>query len=60
MKHKGKKPGGRGRTRNYPDDAPITLLVEGNPSRRGTAAHKWFELAKRSETFGDYHAAGEA
>jgi hypothetical protein len=41
-----------GRKTLYPDNALLKLLVEANPGRRGTKAHEYFEIARRSLTIG--------
>lgn len=41
----------------YPEDAEITLLVEGNPKKQGSRAHAVFEFYKDSKTVGDFFAA---
>lgn len=42
----------------YPEDAPITLLVEENPKKEGSAARERFQHYFSSKTVGDYLAAG--
>jgi hypothetical protein len=34
----------------YPDNALLKLLVQANPGRLGTKAHKFFEIARGAET----------
>ena len=42
----------------YQDDAEIRIKVPKNPAREGTDSRKWFALAMKSKTFGDYREAG--
>ena len=51
-------PGQRGRVPLYTDAAKLKVLSKENPSREGTNAFDYFELARQSKTFGDYRAAG--
>jgi hypothetical protein len=42
----------------YPDSATIELSVEANPGRRGTKAHKFFEIARMCRDIRAYREAG--
>lgn len=42
----------------YPEDAPITLLVEDNPKKEGSKARERFQHYFGSKTVGDYLSAG--
>lgn len=41
----------------YPEDAEITVLVEGNPKKAGSRAAEVFEFYRTSKTVGDFFAA---
>lgn len=43
--------------KQYPEDAPLTLLVSSNPKKVGSAAHARFELYASSKTVGDFFAS---
>jgi hypothetical protein len=53
----GEKQMKNGRKPLYPDNARIRLKVQENPGGGGTYSHECFEIARRSETFGDYREA---
>lgn len=42
----------------YPEDAPVTLTVETNPKKEGSAARERFQHYFSSKTVGDYLAKG--
>ena len=42
----------------YPENAVLTLNVEANPKKVGSAANERFEHYFKSKTVGDYLAAG--
>jgi hypothetical protein len=47
-----------GRTPLYADSAKIKLKVQENPGGEGTYSREYFEIARKSKTFGDYREAG--
>ncbi len=42
----------------WPEDAPIKLLVEENPKKKGSKSAERFEAYTGAKTVGDYLAAG--
>ena len=56
---KAKKPATNGkRQRKFSDDQKITLLVEGNPRRKGSATYKIYALYKDGMTVGQFLQKG--
>jgi hypothetical protein len=43
--------------KQYPEDASLTVLVDGNPKKAGSAAAAIFEFYRGSKTVGDFFAA---
>lgn len=55
---KEKAPSSRAKlSKQYPEDAKLTLLAESNPKKPGSAAHGIFEFYKNAATVGDFFAA---
>lgn len=42
----------------YPESSKVTVLVEANPKKEGSASRERFEHYFKSETIGDFLAAG--
>ena len=56
---KAKKPSTNGkRQRKFSDDQKITLLVEGNPRRKGSATYKIYALYRDGMTVGQFLQKG--